>query len=158
IFRGSPPMDARLYQRFQRRPLRRRSTDGPSPALFPYPPSAVTKHSQRSSGIWNWLLTLLALGFMGASLQAAPAGATSALLSAEGTVEWSRAGQASWQAAKAGQTLAAGDRLRTGRHSRATVRLADLSVFRVNELSTLQIIEPGVKEKKPMLDLKSGST
>ncbi len=51
-----------------------------------------------------------------------------------------------------------GDRLQTGRRSRATVRLADLSVFRLNELSTLQLIDPNSRDKRSMIDLKSGST
>ena len=122
------------------------------------PPMELAFRPGQRSGLELLVLALLITLLAGARLHAAPTNAPSALLSAEGTVELSHAGEASWHAAQAGQLLAVGDRLRTGRHSRATVRLADLSVFRVNELSTLQIIEPGVKEKKPMLDLKSGST
>ncbi|MCX6903268.1 MAG: FecR domain-containing protein, partial [Verrucomicrobia bacterium] len=63
---------------------------------------------------------------------------------------------AGWQPAKVGQALRIGDKLRTGKQSRATVRLADLSVLRISELTLFEILPPLQKEKKPLLDLKNG--
>lgn len=82
----------------------------------------------------------------------------SEVLSVENTVEYAPAGGPVWHAARAHMRLNLGDSLRTGRDSRATVRLADLSIFRVSELSLLQILEPAARTRKPLLDLRSGST
>src|SRR4051812_41337993 len=61
---------------------------------------------------------------------AAAARETSALvLTLEGTVEINRGGTDKWTPAKTNSTLSAGDSLRTGARSRATVRLSDLSVL-----------------------------
>ena len=68
-----------------------------------------------------------------------PASAESMLLTAEGKVEVSGAGTANWIAGQTNQILHVADRLRTGLRSRATVRLSNLTVLRVNELTTLQI-------------------
>src|SRR5580765_1318559 len=96
---------------------------------------------------------------MGQTIFAAPAEpVVPQILTAEGTVEVAPAVATVWHPGEPGRKLKAGDRVRTGRHSRATVRLADLSIFRLNELSTLQILEPGAKDKKPLFDLKSGSS
>ncbi|MEY2409546.1 MAG: hypothetical protein QOF48_2216, partial [Verrucomicrobiota bacterium] len=113
-----------------------------------------------SRGIKVLLSTLagVVMAIATGSLVAAPIDTSSALMSIEGTVEVSPVGTVAWQPAETGRVLTPGDRLRTGRRSRATVRLADLSVFRVNELSTLQILNQETKERKPMLDLKSGSS
>ena len=45
-------------------------------------------------------------------------------------------------AGRTNQTLKLGDRLRTGKSSRATFRLSNLSVLRVYELTTLEIQPP----------------
>lgn len=55
------------------------------------------------------------------------------------------------------QILHVGDRVRTGVRSRATVRLSDLTVLRVNELTTLQIRPPSQPEKQAALDLQRGA-
>ncbi|HEX3988210.1 MAG TPA: FecR domain-containing protein, partial [Verrucomicrobiae bacterium] len=54
-------------------------------------------------------------------------------------------------------TLHVGDRLRTGLRSRATVRLSNLTVLRVNELTTLQIQPPSEPGKQSSLDLEKGA-
>lgn len=81
----------------------------------------------------------------------------SVLLTLEGKVEVSRVGSAAWMSGATNQTLQVGDRLRTGLRSRATVRLSNLSVLRVNELTTLQIQAPSAPGKQAGLDLKSGA-
>src|SRR5437879_5550696 len=62
-----------------------------------------------------------------------------------------------WQPATLGQVLHIGDKLRTEKNSRATVRLADHSVLRIKELTTFEFPPPQQKDRKPLLDLKSGS-
>ena len=79
------------------------------------------------------------------------------LLTAEGKVEVSGAGTANWIAGQTNQILHVVDRLRTGLRSRATVRLSNLTVLRVNELTTLQIQPPSAPGKQSRLDLGSGS-
>ena len=87
-----------------------------------------------------------------------PAGSVaSEVVTIKGSVEIALAGATDWQAAKPGQVLRLNDRLRTAKNSQATVRLSDLSVIRVNELSTFQILPPASQDKKPLFDLKSGS-
>jgi tetratricopeptide (TPR) repeat protein len=90
--------------------------------------------------------------------QPRPASPTDAsvLLTIEGKVEVARAGGAVWTAAETNQLLNAGDRVRAGSRSRATIRLLDLSVLRVNELTTLEIRPPGEPGKRMLLDLKAG--
>src|SRR5262249_316158 len=56
------------------------------------------------------------------------------------------------------QVLHVGDRLRTALRSRATIRLSDKSVLRVNELTTLKIQPSPKVSNAPVLDLGSGST
>ena len=80
------------------------------------------------------------------------------LLTIEGKVEVSAAGATAWSAARTNQFLQVGDRLRTGLRSRATLRLSDKSVLRVNELTTLKIQPPPKESKAPVLDLSSGAT
>ena len=69
--------------------------------------------------------------------QSSPAAA--AVLEWEGRVEVSLADENRWTAVQTNQVLRAGDRLRTGERSRATVRLSDLSTYRLGALSLLQI-------------------
>jgi len=80
------------------------------------------------------------------------------LLTIEGKVEVSVAGANAWSPARANQLLQVGDRLRTGARSRATLRLSDKSVLRINELTTLKILPPPQSRNAPVLDLGSGST
>ncbi|MDB6147640.1 MAG: hypothetical protein JWO45_1304, partial [Spartobacteria bacterium] len=48
--------------------------------------------------------------------------------------------KAAWISATVGQALAVHDGIRTGEDSRATVRLSDLSVLRINELTETEIL------------------
>jgi tetratricopeptide (TPR) repeat protein len=78
------------------------------------------------------------------------------LVEKERTVETAPARGAPWVDAQVGEELAEHDHLRTGPLSRAAVRLTDLSVFRMDELTTIEILPPGQASDKPRLDLKSG--
>ncbi|MGD1089939.1 MAG: TonB-dependent receptor, partial [Verrucomicrobiota bacterium] len=81
----------------------------------------------------------------------------SILLTAEGKVEAAQEGSMNWLPAHTNQLLHVGERLRTGLRSRATVRLSNLTVLRVNELTTLQIQPPSEPGKQSLLDLEKGA-
>src|SRR5439155_16026723 len=49
---------------------------------------------------------------------------------------------ATWKAAPVGIELEISDKLRTGEFSRATVRFTDLSMLRLDELTTIEISPP----------------
>ncbi|MGA2030249.1 MAG: FecR family protein, partial [Verrucomicrobiota bacterium] len=79
------------------------------------------------------------------------------MLTAEGKVEAAQAGSMEWLLAHTNQLLQVGTRLRTGLHSRATVRLSNLTVLRVNQLTTLQIQPSSGPDKQSTLDLEKGA-
>jgi len=80
------------------------------------------------------------------------------LLTVEGTVQVFPMNGTGWIAAQTNQVLHTGDRVRTGPHSRATARLSDLTVLRINELTTLQIQPPPQTGKAGVLDVRRGAT
>ncbi len=63
------------------------------------------------------------------------------LLSFEGSVEVARAGSQEWEPGRRDQTLGAGDRIRTGENSRATIRLSNQALFKMGELSEVVLPE-----------------
>jgi len=79
------------------------------------------------------------------------------ILTIEGTADIVRAGSADWKPATTNQVLTFGDRFRTGARSRATVRLSDLSVLRVDEKTVLELRSRD-DNNGSLLDLLSGST
>jgi tetratricopeptide (TPR) repeat protein len=79
------------------------------------------------------------------------------LLTKENVVDAAKAGGA-WTPAAVGQTLAIHDRLRTGEDSRASVRMTDLSVLRLDELTNIEILPPSTTSDKPGLNVKDGAT
>ncbi|MGD0816378.1 MAG: TonB-dependent receptor [Verrucomicrobiota bacterium] len=90
--------------------------------------------------------------------QVAQGGANDAvLLTVSGRVEVAPRGQTVWTAGHTNQLLRLGDRLRTGKNSRATLRLSTLSVLRVYELTTLEIQPPEQPGARAALDLESGA-
>jgi tetratricopeptide (TPR) repeat protein len=93
----------------------------------------------------------------GLALAAADA-PTCVLVEKEGKVEVSRKGTAAWSPADINGKLQLGDRLRTGSRSRATLRWSELSVVRVSELTSMEILPPANPGNKPQLDLKSGAS
>jgi len=80
------------------------------------------------------------------------------LVEKEGKVELARKGSTTWSVAQVNDNLRPGDRLRTGSRSRAALRWSELSVIRVNELTSLEIQPPAKAGDKPQLDLRSGAT
>ena len=87
----------------------------------------------------------------------APTSTESTLIVASGTVEIAKAGTTNWAAGVVNQSLQPGDKVRTGKNSRAMVRLANLSMLRVYELTTLEIQPPAHTAQNPTLDVKNGS-
>ena len=79
------------------------------------------------------------------------------LIGLQGIVEVLHVGSTNWVAATVGDRLGFGDQLRTGPHSRATVRLSTLSVLRVSELMSYEIEPPRSASGKPALNIKSGA-
>ncbi len=75
-------------------------------------------------------------------LAAAPAPVPEAIvLWIKGDVKISPAGSANWYDTTTNQILHVGDQLRTSERSRATLRLRDLSVLPVGELTTIRLVE-----------------
>lgn len=62
-----------------------------------------------------------------------------------------------WAAAKAGMELSPGDQLRTGARSRASLRLSNLAVLRVNAQTTLEVRNATATTTVPLIDLKAGA-
>jgi len=81
----------------------------------------------------------------------------SVLIAAEGRVEVAH-GAGVWVAGQVNDLLRSGDRLRTGARSRATVRLSDLSVLRVDELTTIEIRPPRASAAAGSFEQRSGAT
>jgi len=82
--------------------------------------------------------------------------AKNVILSAEGTVEVALKGSDAWQRAANRQTLEVGARVRTAAKSRSLIRLQSRIVFRLNELTTVEILPSG-GSSKATLDLKAGT-
>ena len=115
------------------------------------------KHLSANWGSWILIGALfLARAVPAQNSPAAPAADNSILLTIEGAVEIASVSATIWTPAQTNQILRVGDRLRTGPHSRATVRLSDLTVLRVNELTTLLIQPPPAAGKQPVLNIGKG--
>jgi len=97
------------------------------------------------------------MGVFGAEKTGKPDEPVCAVLEKEGKVEVARKGVAQWSPAQTNQVLQVGDRLRTGLRSRATLRWSNLSVVRVNELTSMEIQPPEKAGGNPQADLKSGA-
>ena len=92
-----------------------------------------------------------------AQAQTPDSAGNASLLSKENVVD-AASGGGLWASATVGQALAIHDRLRTGEDSRAAVRMTDLSVLRIDELTTIEITPPPSASDKPGLNVKEGAT
>lgn len=79
------------------------------------------------------------------------------LVALSGKVDVSISGTTAWSPGRTNEPLQVGDRIRTGRSSRATLRLSNRSVLRVFELTTLEIQAPPATGANAMLDVQSGA-
>ena len=85
-------------------------------------------------------------------------GDSAALIEAENQVTLKH-GDADWQKPPAlPAPLAIGDRVQTGELSRAAVRLTDMSILRLDELTNIEIVPPPKESEKAKLDISSGAT
>jgi tetratricopeptide (TPR) repeat protein len=111
----------------------------------------------------RWLAgSLIVLAWLSSSAlvhgQAAASSTTDAvLLTVSGKVDVEQRGTTVWTPGRINQSLKLGDRLRTGVDSLATVRLSNLSVLRVDELTTLTIQPPEQPGRRAVLDMESGA-
>jgi Cytochrome c biogenesis factor len=78
------------------------------------------------------------------------------LVSVEGAVELQRAGAADWQPATLDEALCAGDTVRVGDRSRAAAALLNDNKLRLDQNSTLRLIQPEIPDRS-LLDLWSGA-
>ncbi len=91
------------------------------------------------------------------SLSAQTAGGGAAtVLSKDNRVDVASGG-AGWAAAAVGQSLAVGDRIRTGEDSRASVRVSDGSVLELDELTTIEIKPPKEGGSSSTLSVPQGA-
>ena len=109
-------------------------------------------------------LALSCLAFLGRSIipesqsQTRPPSELARLISLSGRVEISTDRGENWTAGRTNQVLNTGNRVRTGRRSRATVQMSDKSMLRIRQLSNLVIQAPTANSSKATLDLRSGSS
>ncbi len=108
---------------------------------------------RRSRRLWT-LLLVLSVGALPAKGAEEPDEAE--IFSVENSVE-AAGPSAAWLPATVGQKLALHDRVRTGEDSRAAVRLSDLSILRLDELTEAEILPPTETASKPTVDLKQGT-
>src|SRR4029079_14539421 len=103
------------------------------------------------------LFTIAGLLLVHIPLRAAEA-TFSVLIEKEGKVEIARKGSTTRAVGQVNDKLQIGDRLRTGSHSRATLRWSELSFVRVSELSSMEVQPPTKTGGKPQMELRSGTT
>ncbi len=87
-----------------------------------------------------------------------PAGSkelSSVLLTIENTVEV-EIGKKPWVNGKVGQPLNYGNRVRTGEYSRATIKLPNGSILRIDEFTTIRLKPPSGAKPKPETELEKG--
>src|SRR3954468_5637459 len=80
------------------------------------------------------------------------------VLERQGKVEFAHKGSSQWSLVQSNEVLQAGDRLRTGFRSRATLRWSELAIIRVDELTSMEIQPPAKPGAKAEMELKSGAT
>ena len=106
-------------------------------------------------------LAALTAGFSLAAQTPAPAAIPgprdAMLLTISGTVDVAPAGTTAFAPGQPNQILHLGDQVRSGKASRASLRLSDKSVLRLYELTTLEIKPPQQATHNDVIDVKSGA-
>jgi predicted Zn-dependent protease len=103
------------------------------------------------------LLVLFALGWHSAVPAQPCEPVVGRFVSIEGTVELQRGGATSWVPASLNEPLCQQDTLRAGRHSRAAIALINDAILRLDEGTTLRLLNiTGVAEEPSLLDLLRG--
>jgi tetratricopeptide (TPR) repeat protein len=110
----------------------------------------------RGCAIGLWMLSLLAVAPAKGAEPCEPV--VGQFVSVEGLVEWQRSGAATWREAKLGEALCEGDAIRAGELSRATVGLINEAVLRVDQNSSLRLLDVTEKaEERSLLSLIVGA-
>ena len=108
-------------------------------------PKAAKKFAGTGFAFVGLAVALVMICSIEASAQGNSRSATNqmAVLEIEGTVEVSRSKSPTWDPAYVNQLLHGGDRVRTRERSRAVVRLSQLTTWRLDQLSVLELpVEP----------------
>jgi Tfp pilus assembly protein PilF len=79
------------------------------------------------------------------------------LLAVSGHIDVAPTGTANWAPGHANEPLQWGDQIRSGKSSRATVRLTGLSIIRVYELTTITVRPPRAEGEHAAIEVKSGA-
>ncbi len=79
------------------------------------------------------------------------------LLNPQGSVELLRKGSNAWVPARTNLALFPGDAVRTGKESRAAVRLSNESVIRLDQLTVIRFPEPTSPRKRFLVNLLKGA-
>jgi tetratricopeptide (TPR) repeat protein len=108
--------------------------------------------------IWISLVFLSTIFLLPAQDVPTPGPRDAVLLTFSGTVEVAPAGTTAFATAQRDEILHLGDQLRTGKASRASIRLSDKSVLRVYESTTLDIKPPQQADHNDVIEVKSGAT
>ena len=108
----------------------------------------------RSAG---WCVVCGLLLLVGSVSGAEPAHALHELLQPQGEVEVLRKGANAWMPARTNLALFAGDTVRTGKDSRAAIRLSNESVIRMDQLTIMRLPEPVSPRKRFMVNLLKGA-
>src|SRR6266567_2537263 len=126
--------------------------------MKPYPGSGSRGAFAEHKAFSGALFFCAALLVFTLSVGAVNGAATGCLvIDRQGKVEFARKGNAQWSLAQSNEVLQAGDRLRTGFRSRATLRWSELAVIRVDELTSMEIQPPAKPGAKPEMELRSGA-
>jgi ferric-dicitrate binding protein FerR (iron transport regulator) len=124
------------------------------PKLLPPPLNSTRRCRLNDFGI----VLILSAGLLpGLARAQRPAPEASRLLETSGQVEVATVTNSAWRAAHPNDVLQVGDRLRTGKDSRATLRLSDKSVIRVDQNTVLELTPPLQPASRKRFLLRWGS-
>src|SRR5262245_15351495 len=95
---------------------------------------------------WWAVFCVFLSAFTVRAAESASSAAEIRILQLEGTVEIMTAGAQKWILTQTNQVLGPGDRLRTGKNSRVTLRWSDQSIVPFAAFSEIEILEPEKSE------------
>ncbi len=126
----------------------------PKPRSLPPCPTCFRRWITSVAGILRVTLALLGFaGVLAGFVHAAEPGAEATVISMVPVVEVARDGATTWDRASLDHPLYTGDRIRTGEHSRATLRLRDESILQLDELTEQRL---GAGEHGAIVELLRG--
>lgn len=129
-----------------------------NPSVVPprWPAIAIAVALALSAPAWIAVTLPPAVGAPVATTSATTNTVGAILVAVQGRVDFQRPGATSWERAQTNQALFIRDKLRTGPRSRATLQLSNLSIQRVDELSTLEIQADDRTSTGFQMELKQG--